>query len=282
MVCAPTAPGREYHLPIQEDGTIYIPPQVEYDGMTYTVSSIEDGTFTNESRLATISLPNSIKSIGRENFSQCANLNTLDLSQATLSTPLPVTDCPALRHLILPKTQNTTMAESFLGNYNLENLHLPENIGESTSFFMCLGFISSLQTVYSLSAVPPRFDSGVDGVPDGNRPDQYWLLFGNALLWANQPVIYVPEGCVEKYKASPSWNCYNDIREYNSSALKAATDKTTQSRLIIRDGKIASADYSKVSVFDVYGREVINENLTPGLYIGVSGSHSEKILIRNN
>lgn len=281
MVCAPTTAGREYSLPIQEDGTIHIPPQVEYDGVMYTVSSIEDGTFLNEPRLAFISLPNSINSIGRENFSQCANLNTLDLSKVTLPTPLPVTDCPALRHLILPETQNTTMAESFLGNYNLVSLHLPENIGESASFFMCLGFISSLQTVYSMSTIPPRFDSGVDGIPDSNRPDQYWLLFGNTSLWANQPVIYVPEGCVETYKSSPSWNCYNDIREYNSSALKSTADKTTQSRFLIHDGKIVAADNSPVTVFDIYGRKAVNENLAPGLYIGVAGSHSERLLIRN-
>lgn len=141
MVCSPTATDREYPLPIQEDGTILIPPYVEYEGVAYTVSTIEEGTFMNEPRLLSISLPNTITAIGRDNFSECTNLNTLDLSQVTISSPLEVTDCPALRHLIMPETQNETMVESFLGTYELESLHLPENIGESTSFIMCLSFI---------------------------------------------------------------------------------------------------------------------------------------------
>ncbi len=168
MICSPTATDREYLLPIQEDGTILIPTHVEYDGVTYTVSTIEEGTFINEPRLLSISLPNTITAIGRDNFSECTNLNTLDLSQVTISSPLEVTDCPALRHLILPETQNETMFESFLGTYELESLRLPENIGASTSFIMCLSFISSLQTIYSLSPTPPRFDSGIDGLPDNS------------------------------------------------------------------------------------------------------------------
>ena len=71
------------------------------------------------------------------------------------------------------------------------------------------------------------------------------------------------------------------IRDSDYSGKETVADNTLQNAIMIRDGKIISTDGSQVSVYDIYGRRVSNDNLATGLYIVVAGSCREKLLIRN-
>jgi hypothetical protein len=56
-------------------GDICIPVTVFYDGVTYSVTSISDYAFYNCNELTTVTIPNTITSIGNSAFSGCARLN---------------------------------------------------------------------------------------------------------------------------------------------------------------------------------------------------------------
>ena len=57
--------GEEY------SGDIIIPETVDYDGKTYSVTSIGDGAFVYCSGLTSITIPNNVNSIGDEAFYGC-------------------------------------------------------------------------------------------------------------------------------------------------------------------------------------------------------------------
>jgi len=287
MVCSPTVQGREYQLPIL-GGTINIPSQVEYNGILYAVSAIEDKTFYDEPRLECIVLPESVVTIGVNNFSMCENLHTLDLSQVILySTPLnrslslSVTGSPSLKTLFLPETLAETLWWSFVGEYELETLHLPKIISGYASFIGCLHGLASVSTIYSLSPIPPLFDSGIDGMSIDELLGEYWYLFGNRNVWNNQPTIYVPQGCVEAYKGSRSWHYYNDIREYSPSAIETVSLSDDYVAYTFLDGKIVASDNIPVTVYDLCGRMIPNDNLPSGIYVVSHGNRTRKFVVRN-
>lgn len=278
MVCSPSVAGREYQFPFSAEGVAEIPENVTYEGSEYQVTAIENLTFFNEPKLKSITLPKSITDIGGGNFSGCANLVHLDLSKATLSGSLDVQDCPALKTLILPRSQEDCLQFSFNGDYQLESLWLPSELGENSRFITCFVAIKSVDRIYSLSPVPPLFDSGVDGSSSEELPEGYWYLFGNLGLWQNQPVIYVPEGTVEAYRASPSWHCYTDIREYDTSGIETTLrDKPAQPLFRAIGGRIISDDGSEVDVFDISGRRVANHDLPAGVYLVKGNGTSCKV-----
>lgn len=58
-------------------GNVVIPGSVEYNGITYSVTSIGYSAFENCSNLASIAIPNSVTSIGASIFSGCDNLTSI-------------------------------------------------------------------------------------------------------------------------------------------------------------------------------------------------------------
>lgn len=282
MVCSPDKAGREYQFPFSEEGVAEIPQRVTHDGTEYTVTAIEDMTFFGEPKLRSISLPQTIVSVGAGNFSGCGNLENLDLSKATLSGTLAVEECPALKTLRLPQSQDGWLFDSFNGAYRLESLWLPSNMGKNSGFLTCFLSVAAIERVYSLSPEPPAFDSGVDGQSSDELPDEYWYLFGNRNLWHNQPVIYVPRGKVDAYRASRSWSCYTDIREYDTSGIAdLRQDGISAPAFHVEGGRVTSDDGSAFELFDLSGRRVVNRDLRPGIYLAKGAGVASKVCVRD-
>lgn len=58
-------------------GELTIPETVEYDGKSYSITSVGDYAFYNCSGLTSLTLPNSVISIGYYAFSYCSGLTSL-------------------------------------------------------------------------------------------------------------------------------------------------------------------------------------------------------------
>lgn len=66
-------------------GDLVIPSTVTYDGVVYTVTKIADWTFNRCSRLTSVTMPPTLKSIGFYSFSQCNNLKSLTIPSGVTS-----------------------------------------------------------------------------------------------------------------------------------------------------------------------------------------------------
>ena len=74
-----------YHFPVISannyvNGDVVIPSSVEYNGTTYSVTSIGDYAFRNCSGLTSVTIPNSVTSIGVGAFSRCSGLTSINVA----------------------------------------------------------------------------------------------------------------------------------------------------------------------------------------------------------
>ena len=58
---------------------VIIPENVEYEGVTYTVTSLASGLFGFSESITTIELPNSIVDLGESTFARCFNLRSINI-----------------------------------------------------------------------------------------------------------------------------------------------------------------------------------------------------------
>ena len=66
-------------------GNVVIPEYVEYNGATYSVTSIGDRAFEYCSKLTSVTIPNSVTSIGSIAFYKCAGLTSVTIPNSVTS-----------------------------------------------------------------------------------------------------------------------------------------------------------------------------------------------------
>ena len=66
-------------------GDIVIPETVNYEGISYSVTSIRSGTFWDCYELTSITIPNSVTSIGYRAFYGCSSLTSITIPNSVTS-----------------------------------------------------------------------------------------------------------------------------------------------------------------------------------------------------
>ncbi|MBO7291146.1 MAG: leucine-rich repeat domain-containing protein, partial [Bacteroidaceae bacterium] len=66
-------------------GAVVIPSSVDYNGTTYSVTSIGKQAFSDCSSLTSIEIPNSVTSIGYSAFSGCSSLTNVEIGNSVTS-----------------------------------------------------------------------------------------------------------------------------------------------------------------------------------------------------
>jgi len=102
---------------------VKIPGKVVVNGVTYKVTKIDDGAFKGNKTVTKVTLPNSIKTIGKDAFNGCSKLKTI-------SVPKTVTEiganafkgCSSLTKLILQSKTTKIGANAFYGCKKLKTI----------------------------------------------------------------------------------------------------------------------------------------------------------------
>lgn len=124
-------------------GSLSIPATVSHEGVDYTVTATDRGTFYGCSNLTDVTLPNTMTSIREYTFFECTRLNTVTLSNSLDSIqPHAFEECSALSELTLPNTIRYIGASAFAHCAAIQgHLVIPNSVtylGES-SFYHCSG-----------------------------------------------------------------------------------------------------------------------------------------------
>lgn len=109
-------------------GKIDIPSSVEYNSKTYKVTGIDEGAF-NYARVSSVTIPESIDTIGARAFAHCAKLLALDIPQSVKYIGVGAfSDCTGLTSMVLPENLNIISASLFCDCSSLESVNMPESV----------------------------------------------------------------------------------------------------------------------------------------------------------
>lgn len=110
-------------------GDVVIPSAITYNGKRYVVSQIEKEAFDGCSKITSISIPNTVTSIGARAFSGCYKLKSINIpNKLTTIYEFTFSDCSSLDTITIPKSVKNIFNSAFDGCESLKNVTLPNSI----------------------------------------------------------------------------------------------------------------------------------------------------------
>lgn len=219
------------------------------------ISAIPARAFYGCTGLMSISLPESVASIGESAFYGCTGLLSISLPEnVTTIGPSAFYGCSGLASLSLGNRLESVGESAFYNCSSLTDLQLPQtvnNVGDR-AFFGCL----SLRTVKVGNPVPPvayAYTFSID-------------TYLNA-------VLSVPSGSVDAYNMAECWTNFRNKEEFQSGAVGEIGDDALNvyfegSELIVEGaGDGAVVDVYNIAGQRVYSGTVKSVALGKGLYI---------------
>ena len=84
---------------------VAIPSTVTYNGITYSVTSIDGHAFSSCSKLTSVTIPESVKSIGSGAFSSCSALTSINIPEGVTNIEsYTFEDCSSLTSITIPNS----------------------------------------------------------------------------------------------------------------------------------------------------------------------------------
>lgn len=122
------------------NGQVTIPETVEYQGVSYAVTSIAKGAFSYGQSLSTVTLGNSITKIGASAFAYCYQLENVYLSDNLNDLGANAfLLCKKLKSIVIPDGVTEIKTSTFSECNSLETAILPKNLRriEWDAFYSC-------------------------------------------------------------------------------------------------------------------------------------------------
>ena len=133
-------------------GALTIPNKVSNNGHTYTVTTIEDFAFMGCTDMTSVTIANSIKSIGFAAFTNCSSLKSVSIPNSVTSIDDAVfANCTSLDSVTIPNSVTSISVAAFGTCTSLKFVSIPNSVTSigSVAFMNC----SSLTSVSIPSSV---------------------------------------------------------------------------------------------------------------------------------
>lgn len=252
------------------------------------------GAFSGCNNLTSITIPNSVTSIGSFAFARCTSLNsiTIPISVSAIG-PYAFYLCESLNSITIPNSVNEIEESVFQGS-GLVSVTIPCSVKEikNTAFAWC--DLTSITLPSSVEIIGERAFSGNDYLESVIIPGGVTEIGKNAFAGckslstvyysANDPIkttdptfdsnigsrnttLFVPADAVEKCRKTLPWYYFTYIKAYDFSGIECAPSDT--------DGELFT------EVFTINGVKVgvTTDGLPQGLYIVRQGNHVKKIVV---
>lgn len=166
------------------------------------IKRIEEYSFANCMGAKKITIPEGINTIERSAFSQCESLDSIVIPHSIERINHTTFDaCHNLKSVILPESIVELAKYSFVECYSLNTITIPSKVREikASAFEDC----ANLTSVYCKVEDPGQTTLGEDAFKGINE----------------DCILYVPQGCVQTYRADGRWTAFSDIREFDATAV---------------------------------------------------------------
>ena len=202
---AVTYKGASYSSYYEYAGDVAIPLSVNYNGATYSVTSIGYAAFSWCPGLTSIQIPNSVTSIGEQAFRGCTSLISIEIPNSVTSIgDYAFSNCTRLTSIQIPNSVTSIGQSAFKGCSNLTDVVIGNSVTSigDYAFYSC----SSLTKITCLATTPPTIES--DTFSDYSAD------------------LYVPVGCISAYQSAYYWKNFN-IKEIVILSTSIALNQTT-------------------------------------------------------
>lgn len=203
-------------------GDVVIPEYITFDGIDCIVKEIGEKAFYvssfSGSQLHSLSLPNSITTIGNEAFHNCS-LSSINLPENLITIgEYAFWDCSSLKEIILPEGLTSVGENAFDGCSSLTCVSTPASLTEvpygmfvncesltkitfagelkdigSYAFRNC----QNIEDVYCYATIPPSLSYPYFGT-----------FYGSYIEYAT---LHVPTGSIDAYKSATGWGDFGSI-----------------------------------------------------------------------
>lgn len=157
------------------------------------VSSISGSAFSGCVGLSSVTIPDSVASIGDFAFCGCTGLTSIIIPEnITLIGEAVFAECTSLTSIVIPDKVTSIGENAFYNCAGLSSVTIPSNvtlIGDFAFYDCC-----NLTSVTCEAAFPPTIGDAVFLNIDTSIP------------------LYVPDGCVELYRADEYWCAFENIK----------------------------------------------------------------------
>ena len=127
------------------EGEVVIPETVEYNEVTYDVTSIGSHAFFFCSSLTSINIPNSVTNIGSYAFRDCSSLTSINIPNSVTSIgDCTFLDCSSLTSVTIPNSVTSIGGSAFSACSDLTSINIPNSVTSigSSAFSYCDGLTS--------------------------------------------------------------------------------------------------------------------------------------------
>lgn len=145
LVPEPSASGSGTSFIIRNvyEGDIVIPETVAYNGVEYTVTEVENGTFKDSPKLTSVSVPATVIDLGETPFSACGKLNAITVAADNPAYTIvddvlydkavtTLLGCPGMKNgaIVVPATVTTIARSAFHGCAHITSVDIPQTVNE--------------------------------------------------------------------------------------------------------------------------------------------------------
>lgn len=230
-------------------GNVTIPETIIYNGVTYSVTMIDQNAFYNCMGLKSVTIPNSVTVIGWSAFMDCTNLTSINIPNSVTSIIMNAFKfCKALTSVTIPNSVTEIGTWAFCGCSNLASITIGSRVKsiDKEAFIKC----SSLKNVYCYANDIPTTGSDV---------------------FANSPIknatLYVPTELIENYKITEPWSEFGSIVSLPSVVVEGIAINETNFPDVNFRNWVLSQSYgndgilTEEEIADVTQISVIDENI---------------------
>jgi hypothetical protein len=312
-----TYPAYEYYGYSKPTGDLVIPTEVTNDGVTYSVTEIENSTFEDCDSLTSITIPSSIIEVGYAAFKNCSALTSIEIPASVTRISFETfMNCSALTSIVIPESvtfieysvfENCTSltevyynairipydshwhTDIFKGCTNLSRVIFGDNVRS----VLCKNLFENITSLTHVT-IGTSVDSISEGVFSGCShlttiksraeipPTITESTFEGVPAYAD---IIVPCGAAYRYELADYWKDFSRITEDCSEI--GDVDDMQNVRVRVIDGCIVieGVNNMEIDLFDMTGRLVgsTKDNRinvpTNGTYMIKIGNHTARKVV---